>query len=327
MKRIFENLKVIKSDNFDEILSNIDIELPFDRDFINLLKDENDFPQEYYYITNKHSFAFFILYKMKLNIFTLGKLKFDMNVKVIGIPCSVSDKGYYTNDVRMMTSFIKSMKGAKIILNSDEILHDKDMIDGQTLPTLIFDNHFKKIEDYLNALRSNYRRRIKKAIQNCKNFEVEVSDSICPDEVYELYLSTYNKSNYKLEKLNKGFFDHIKGKKIIFSSKDGHARGFVLIVHKTTALDFLFCGMDYNFETTDLYYYMLFEIIKYAIENNIKIINFGQTSEETKMKMGASLSNRYFYAHHSNAIVNRFIKLIKNFLEYKQDFKSFRVFK
>ena len=44
--------------------------------------------------------------------------------------------------------------------------------------------------------------------------------------------------------------------------------------------------MDYRYNTADLYYYMLYKIIEYAIDRQCKIIDFGQTSEETKMKLG-----------------------------------------
>ena len=42
MNKPSKKLKVIKTDNFKEILSNIDIELTFDKDFVNLLKNENN---------------------------------------------------------------------------------------------------------------------------------------------------------------------------------------------------------------------------------------------------------------------------------------------
>ena len=72
---------------------------------------------------------------------------------------------------------------------------------------------------------------------------------------------------------------------------------------------------------------MLFNIIKYAIDHNCEIIDFGQTSEETKMKFGALLEEKYFYAHHTNPILNYAVKLCKNILEYKYDFPEYRVFK
>ena len=85
--------------------------------------------------------------------------------------------------------------------------------------------------------------------------------------------------------------------------------------------------MDYSNDTTDLYYYMLLQIIKYSISNKCSIIDFGQTSEETKMKFGAMLEKRYFYARHSNKFINFLVRHGKNLLEYKYTFPKYHVIK
>ena len=92
-------------------------------------------------------------------------------------------------------------------------------------------------------------------------------------------------------------------------------------------LIFMLCGMDYSEDTTDLYYYMLFHIIRYGIKHGCKTIDFGQTSEETKLKFGAALEERYFYAHHSNRIINFLVKHGRYLLEYRYAFPDFCVFK
>ena len=89
----------------------------------------------------------------------------------------------------------------------------------------------------------------------------------------------------------------------------------------------MLCGMDYKEETADLYYYMLYNIVDYAIKNNCTKIDFGQTSEETKMKFGATLEKRFFYAHHSNKVLNYLIKKAKGLLEYQYQFPNYHVFK
>lgn len=322
----YKDLTVVRSEDFDDIAAFVDLPFPLDRGFIDLLKKENKFFQEYFYIKRGNDFAFFIVYNMKLNILTFGKCRFDMNVKVVGIPCSVSEKGYYTNNEQMMVDFIKTFKGVKIILNTDKPIICGDTVCGETLPTLIFKNDFKDGNDYLNSLRSSYRRRLKKAIKKCENFEITKLKGKCSDIIYDLYLQTYEKSSYKLEKLDPGFFDKIDGEKLVFS-KDGRARGFVLLKRRNDTLYFIFCGMDYNFDTADLYHYMLYKIIIEAINNKIKFINFGQTSEETKLKIGATLSKRYFCVHHSNIFINKLIKPLIGFLEYRYRFEKFRVFK
>lgn len=234
-------------------------------------------------------------------------------------------RGYVTNNEEMMLEFIKTLKGAKLVLNVQNPIKINEMTIGETLPTCMFINNFKTIEDYLNSLRSSYRRRINIAIKECENIEVrEINDNSI--EIYDLYFKTYQKSDYKLEKLEKVFFENIDATKIVFL-KENKPIGFVLLKKIKGKLIFMLCGMDYNYDTTDLYYYMLYKIIEYAIKNKCTSIDFGQTSEETKMKFGAILEKRFFYAHHSNKFFNFLINKFKSILEYKYYFPKYRVFK
>lgn len=344
MKKILTNeLMVYKYDFFDDVLKHREFEYPFDKNLINLLKKENKNAQEYIYLEKGKSFAFLILYKMKMNIFTFGKLSCYINMRVVGYPCSLSESGYITNDENLMLEYVKSIKGAKLVLNVTDPIKDRNYIIGETLPTCILNINFKTLKAYLQHLRSSYRRRLNKAIKNCQDIEIkeinetketiekkeinetkEFDDNIV--DIYHLYLNTYNKSNYKLEKLEKGFFEKIDAVKLVFLKEDKPI-GFVLLKKVKEKLVFMLCGMDYEYDTTDLYYYMLLNIIEYAIKNNCKIIDFGQTSEETKMKFGAVLEKRYFYAHHSNKILNQIVKLGKGVLEYKYKFPNYHVFK
>lgn len=317
--------KVIHSDSFEDLKLKIKMPFPFDEKLICLLKDENKFIQEYYYIKKGKDYAFFVLYKNKMNIFTFGKFKLFWNLKVIGYPCSLSNPGYVTNNETFMFNYIKTISAAKLVLNVENSISINGMTSGETLPTCIFKNTFESIDDYLSSLRSGYRRRINMAINKCIDIEIkEITDNSI--DIYDLYLNTYNKSNYKLEKLEKGFFEKVEAKKIVFL-KNKNPIGFVLLKKNNDKLIFMLCGMDYKYDTTDLYYYMLFNIIKYAIKYDCKIIDFGQTSEETKMKMGAFLTKKYFLAHHTNPILNYAVKLGRNILEYKYVFPEYRVFK
>ena len=103
-----------------------------------------------------------------MNIFTFGKLKCYINLKVIGYPCSLSNPGYITSNKNFMLNFIKTIKGAKLILNVIDVKEKDEFTIGQTLPTCIFENSFNSIKEYLSTLRSGYRRRINIAIKNCE---------------------------------------------------------------------------------------------------------------------------------------------------------------
>lgn len=319
--------EVYRSTRFDELEKIIKHKLPFpfDKEMINLLKEENQNWQEYIYLERGNDYAFFILYQLKMNLFTFGKANFKMNFHVVGYPCSIGECGYYTNNIQMMLDYIKKIKGCKLVLNAKSVVKDKDITVGETLPSCIFKNDFETTDEYIHSLRSNYRRRINKAISRCKNIKVKtITDGSI--DVYPLYLNTYNRSEYKLEKLEKGFFKKIDATTLIFLNGERPV-GFVMLKHTGNHLIFMFCGMDYTYHPVDLYYYMLYTIIDYAIRHKCGWIDFGQTSEETKLKLGAYLEKRYFYAHHSNKFLNLVAKMGKELLEYKNNFPNYHPYK
>lgn len=349
-KELDNQLKVFHSSSFDDLKLQCDLPYPFERELLQLLKEENKFEQEYYYLEHGRSYAFFIVYKNRMNIFTFGKWKCYFNLQVIGFPCSLSNGGYVTNDLPMMLAYIRSLKGAKLVLNAPNPLRQaegevqvndvqandvqvaKEALEvarsftvGETLPTCMFENRFTSVEEYLGAFRSNYRRRINLAKAACQDIVIkDVLDNSV--DIYPLYLNTYEKSDYKLEKLERGFFERVDADKIAFF-KGNVPLGFVMLKQVDAHLIFMLCGMDYRYETVDLYYYMLLYIVEYAIEHHCKTIDFGQTSEATKLKFGAVLEKKYFYAHHSNPILNGLVKVCKSMLEYRYQFPEFRVFR
>lgn len=332
MKKISDGEKTIYiSDYFDEISGLVKtccqdmLQYPFEDGLLNLLKEENKLLQKYVFIQKNDAFAFFTIYENKMNIFTFGKLKWFLKLKVIGYPCSFSCCGYLTNDEEMMFDYIRKIKGAKLVLNVNSSRPIKQMAVGETLPTCILDKHLESIQGYMAHLRSPYRRRMKKAAAACKDLTVkEINDGSA--DIYRLYLNTYQKSDYKLEKLEKGFFDKIDAVRLVFF-KEAEPVGFVLLKQDRNKLLFLLCGMDYRYDTASLYYFMLYHIVCFAILHGCSAIDFGQTSEETKLRFGARLEKKYFYAHHSNRILNTAARLGKGLLEYKYDFPEYRVFK
>ena len=306
-----------------------DLSFPFTLSMLTLLKTANPLNQKFYYIEDDSNYAFFTVYENRMNLFTYGKAEWFMNIQTVAFPCSLSNSGFITNNVKWMLTYIKTIKGCKLVLNLDEKTDIKGMSFGETLPSceLKIPEGIYDIKTYMDALRSPYRRRINIAVKNCSDIEIlRISDDSV--DIHPLYLQTYDKSEYKLECLNKEFFDKTDGEKIIFL-RDKKPVGFVLLKENGSELVFMLCGMDYtpDKDNADLYFYMLLKIVEYALEKNLRIIDFGQTSEKTKLKFGACLKRKYFYAHHSNPFLNLFAMVGKHMLEYKYDFPEFHVFK
>ena len=343
MKKIKETIKEYICEDPKEIyayLKNVrfagelfkgedDLPFPFTLRMLTLLKTANPLKQTYYYIEDESNYAFFTVYENRMNLFTYGKAKWYMNIHTVAFPCSLSNSGFLTNNQKWMLEYIKSIKGCKLVLNLDEKSDVKGMAFGETLPTcrLVFNKHYSDINDFVDSLRAPYRRRINLALKNCRDIEVvKTNDGFI--DVHPLYLQTFDKSDYKLECLEKEFFDKTEGEKII-CLRENKPIGFVLLKENDGELVFMLCGMDYRKDTVnaDLYFYMLLLIVEYAIKRNLKSIDFGQTSEKTKLKFGAVLNKKYFYAHHSNPFLNLFAMVGKHMLEYKYEFPEFHVFK
>lgn len=328
MKKTYRNqIEIYESEDPKEILSIVTQELPeqFSLPMLELLRETNPFLQFYYYAKSEEHYAFFTLYKNRLNLLTYGKCKFYMRISTVGYPCSFSCPGYATDDMHFLLSVVKSLHGPVLVLNVPEPVTEKGMAFGETLPTCVLSLPFSSPEEYFSAMRSHYRRRLRLAQQHCKEAGITMQRDDAAD-VYALYENTYQKSNYKLEKMQPGFFERADAEKYVYR-KNGKAIGFTLLRQSGDKLDFWLCGMDYSEETADLYYFMLGNIVLRAIEGKCSQIDFGQTSEQTKMRFGAIPEKRYFFAHHSNPILNRLVIWCQHLLEYKYDFPAINVFR
>ena len=72
---------------------------------------------------------------------------------------------------------------------------------------------------------------------------------------------------------------------------------------------------------------MLLKIVEVGIERGVKTIEFGQTAEETKLKIGCVEKKKYLYIHHSNKTINKLIKALVPAFSYKPYSKEHKVFK
>ena len=66
-----------------------------------------------------------------------------------------------------------------------------------------------------------------------------------------------------------------------------------------------FCGIDYSInKDLSLYQRMLYDIIKFATENNLRELHFGRTAPEVKSTIGAIPHPMYGYLKYRNPIIN-----------------------
>ncbi len=316
---------------------------------LGLLEDLNPCQQTYYGTKD----AFVLRYRQKLNLFNfINGLSLRKEVSIVGMPLSMAMAGYEGPPVQV-ADIIESLPGLTLVLNARD---DLPFSKAHTLSCYDFVNRFTSFDDYLNALRSPYRYRIKKAIKKGSQVLVRpLRAEAFSDAHYTLYKTVYDRSEDKLECLSKAFFQTFPGDLYEFVDKEsGKVLAFVQVqeIEKPTVqpkmesistpahgaiadqkkgskdLIFLFGGFDPDYQRShDIYWNMLLTLVKIGIDRGVDRIQMGQTAGDTKLKLGCEEVPKYLYVHHGNPLIQGLVARLLPLLSYKpfsQDFHPWR---
>lgn len=302
--------------------------------FLEYMEKVNPCNQSYHlFYRNDRLYSCFMMFERKFNLFIFtDKYDIKLHMKFIYLPLSVTKTSIvFGKDKSEIEKTLNSMKGIKIIINTEKEDTLNNFVQGHYLPICTLENKWDSFEEYISHLRANYRRRYNIALKKGKDIKVDIlkDNGLFTDEMYELYEQVFNHSKYSLEKLSKEFFKNDISK-ILTLSINEKVQAIVQIIEdrENDTLIFEFGGYNYAVaHQYDLYHNMLIEIIKYAIKHKFKYINLGQTAYDAKLKFGAKMSYNYFLLSHSNKFVNYIIKRKIHFLEYKVQEYNFNVFK
>ncbi len=274
-----------------------------------------------------------IVYSLRLDIFTFMKIKSPLKMHIVGIPCSVSSSGIfgYPEGVNSLKEHIyKVEKGLVLFLNLENKSENDSVASGQTLPTILFVNHFKNWNSYVSALRYPYRRRLNLINRENKYLQIEKKSCVeFSNEMYKQYLNVYDRSHGKLEKLNFEFFKNLPPEfKLTVCFKNDEIIGWNIALEHQNIYYFVLGGIDYEQNRKyNTYLLLLTSIIKDGIEKYAKTIELGQTAEIPKMRLGGTPKSLYMEAHHSNSLINKLIKMGSRMLEYKRILENTNAFK
>ena len=267
--------------------------------------------------------------KTKINIFTFSKFKFNLPVYMVSLPFSMDGKGFEGDISDILKTY--NHRGIHIFLNlkNEDIKEIENIYAvGSTLYSCVFENKFPDFNAYLNSLRSSYRRRILNALKKGENLKVEkIKNENYTSSIHEMYMQVLKRSEYPLETLSYKFFKESDFDIYVFKYNELNAAFIATKIFEDT-LYFILCGMDYKIrDEVDLYFNILIKIIKIAIEKGVKNINFGQTSEESKCKVGSTPQKRYMLLYNKNKIINFLLKKAVKNIEYSSEVVNYRVFK
>jgi hypothetical protein len=158
-------------------------------------------------------------------------------------------------------------------------------------------NHWKSFDDYLADLQHKYRQKAKKVIGQFEAVQVKdlslAEVIVHKNKIYELYLNVLNKQTFRLGMVEENYFVEMKkGLKNNFIVT-GYFLNNELIAFRTAFLmedrmEIHFIGFDYETnKNLQIYFNILYDNIKLAIEKNVQVLELGRTAQDAKRLIGA----------------------------------------
>lgn len=307
------------------------------KSFLKLIEQIDSSEKSYYVFRNaegKIDTQFLISKTSDNDIAMFTPFKLPVILNSVYYPFTLSKSAIILGDQtkKEAAEFLKNLKGFKLIINTDKFYTLDNFTQGKILPKCMMSIKWNSFEEYISSLRSGYRRRYKKALEKSSNLNFYIlknNKKEFSEDMYKLYLDVYNNADYKLGKVAIDFFKQEDLVIPVLEDKNKELQGFAALHKNNEELLFEFVGLNKkNISQYDIYIRLLLEIVRYGTENGYKIIDFGQTTDEAKLKLGCKYENLYALINHSNPIINYILKKLTPFIEYKPlDENKFHVFK
>lgn len=302
--------------------------------FLRHCEQFNPCQQRYYVLeSDGRPKACAIVYTLQVDLFTFLNIPSPIKINVVGVPCSVSSAGIFGDSyyISILLQYIeKKEKGLSLCLNLEENIAAGNWAIGRTLPSIVFNKDINNWNSYLSLLTSDYRRRCRNIITKFR--QVAISRLPCQEfnlEMYRQYLAVHNKSSAKLEKLSFEFFQNLNRDFNLTTYQHNKALlGWHISLSDKNRFYFLFGGI--NYETNDdylSYFNMLFDLLRRALDEGKTYIDFGQTAEVPKIRLGGQAVEKQMMAFHHNSFITRLLKAGKGLLEYKTITPASHVFR
>ncbi|WP_166920278.1 peptidogalycan biosysnthesis protein [Flavobacterium poyangense] len=208
-----------------------------------------------------------------------------------------------------------------------------------TQPNMVFEINcdWKTEQDYIDALSKKYRDQYKRARKKAEGIEKQKMslDEIIKyeDVIYDLYFHVAKNAPFNTFFLAKNHFrtfKEIMKEDFLFYGYflDGKLIGFNTLIQNGAVMDTYFLGYDESIQRDKmLYLNMLYDMIAYSINHGFSEVIFARTALEIKSSVGAKPVKMYGLITHSNALINKKIGKLFDYLEPKTEWKERNPFK
>jgi hypothetical protein len=225
----------------------------------------------------------------------------------------------------------------KDFFKNDDIHNERHVFDSAELhqvyvqPNMMLSvkSEWKKFDHYVASLNKKYRDRYKRArkkLNSIKSFEMTLDDiKKHTDELHKFYLNVSKNAKFNTFILPENHFYSLKLQlkenfKVYGYYLNDELVGFYTLILNNKALETYFLGYDEGHQyPNQLYLNMLYDMLKFAIENKFDEVVYARTAMEIKSSVGANAKPMVVYMKHTNTFLNAILKQIFSLMNPKQD--------
>jgi hypothetical protein len=191
----------------------------------------------------------------------------------------------------------------------------------ETEPNMIlrFEHGWRNFDDYLRDMRSAYRIRIRRTIENLETSGVVLERLGAEQvkakavEIYDLYLQVHEHQKLRLVTIRPQWIPALAAsfgddfRTVIARSKEGgKLLGFANVIQDGNSAHGLYIGFDKATATkgVPLYLGLVYAAVGQAIEMGAEQMSLGRTALDPKAQIGAKAQIMYGYLRHRNPALN-----------------------
>lgn len=201
-------------------------------------------------------------------------------------------------------------------------------------PTAVVPVPYSSFDEYLGAMRAQYRRRAQQALKRSKSLQLEHLRQFADqaDELARLWYAIYQRAReVRREILTPAFFRSLsalpEASVLLARRPDGTIAAFALLLDDDRWLSFVQCGFEEEARREGAYFRLLYEIVRLGIESGFEQVDLGITTLAPKLDVGAVPVPLWAWLKHRNPVVQRIIQAAARGPLSPPDVSTRRVFK
>jgi predicted N-acyltransferase len=188
-----------------------------------------------------------------------------------------------------------------------------------SLPYARLPLRWDSFDSYLGGMRHGYRRAVLRSLRKLGDARLVVGgEEVCSaDRFFVLYLNVMERATTKLEILTREFFRRLYGRcgedlRVIALLDGNEVLGAALCMVDGRRMTFMLVGLDYTArDAHDVYFNLIYGIVRNAIETGCTVLDLGQTSNWLKSRIGADFVSESFYLRAESGAVHRILALLR----------------